>query len=347
LTDPFLNYPGGNPFPALVTGWRNAAFPTAGVYVNAPIDTRPTALQQWNVGGQHQLGSWLLTASYLGNHSSHLWRATELNPALFTTGATPATTNARRFLVQRNPAYGGFYGTLGQLDDTGRANYHGMLLSAQRRLRGGLSVLTNYTLSKCMADPATTELTGPTITDPNNPDLDYSACDADRRHVLNVSVVAHTPRFHGKAMNAILGDWQIAPLVRWQSGSPFSVTTGVDNALSGMGNQRAVQLLDDIYAAKTPESYLNSAAFGSPAAGTYSTLKPNAFYGPSRLQNDLAVTRSFRIAARQVQFRWEVFNVMNKANFNNPTTALNSSNFGRILSAGDPRIMQFALKFDF
>jgi hypothetical protein len=347
LTDPFLGYPGGNPFPVLVTGWRTGTFPTAGVYVNAPIDTRPTSLQQWNVGAQHQWGSWLMTASYLGNHSSHLWRATELNSAIYTPGATTATTNARRFLVQRNPAYGGLYGTVGQLDDTGRANYHGMLLSAQRRLKGGLSVLTNYTLSKCMSDPATTELTGPTITDPNNPGLDYSACDADRRHVLNVSVVARTPAFSGKTMDAVLGDWQIAPLVRWQSGSPFSITTGVDNALSGMGAQRAVQLLDDIFAAKTPDSYLNSAAFGSPAAGTYSPLKPNAFHGPPRVQNDLAVMRTFRIAARQVQFRWEVFNVMNKANFNNPTTALNSSNFGRILSAQDPRVMQFALKFDF
>ena len=81
--------------------------------------------------------------------------------------------------------------------------------------------------------------------------------------------------------------------------------------------------------------------------GTYSTLKPNAFYGPSRLQNDLALTRNFTSAAQQLQFRWEVFNVLNKANFNNPTSALNSTNFGRILTAGDPRIMQFAFKFDF
>ena len=49
-----------------------------------------------------------------------------------------------------------------------------MLLSAQRRLKNGLSVLSNYTLSSCMSDPATTEITGPTIVDPNNPDLDYS-----------------------------------------------------------------------------------------------------------------------------------------------------------------------------
>jgi hypothetical protein len=348
LTDPWVGYPGGNPFPALLNGWQSQPFPTAGVYVNAPIDTKPTTLQQWNVGVQHQFGTWLTTASYLGNHSSHLWRATELNYAVYSPGATTATTNARRFLVLRNPAYGAAYGTIGQLDDTGVANYHGMLLSAQRRLRGGLSVLSNYTLSKCESDPATTELTGPTIVDPNNPDLDYSACDSDRRHVLNLSAVAYVPEFKNKTMNAIFSGWQIAPLVRWQSGSPFSVTTGVDNALSGVGGQRAVQLQDDIYGDKTPSNYLSATAFGPPATGTYSTLKPNAFYGPSRFQNDLGISRNFKVGgSRTFQFRWEIFNVINKANFNNPTTGLNSSNFGRILSAGDPRILQFGFKFDF
>ena len=322
-------------------------FPTAGVYVNAPLDTRPTTLQQWNMGAQRQIADWLVTASYLGNHSSHLWRATELNYAVFTPGATTATTNARRRLVLKNPAQGAFYGTIGQLDDTGRATYHGMLLSAQRRLKGALSALVNYTLSKCMSDPATTEITGPTITDPTNPDLDYSYCDSDRRHVLNVSLVARAPSFSNAVVNAILGDWQVAPLVRWQSGSPFSVTTGVDNALSGMGGQKAVQVLDDVYGDRTVNNYLNPAAFTSPAAGTYSALKPNVFVGPSRLQNDLAVSKTFKVSARTLQFRWEVFNVLNHASFNNPVSALNSTNFGRILTASDPRIMQFAFKFDF
>jgi hypothetical protein len=125
------------------------------------------------------------------------------------------------------------------------------------------------------------------------------------------------------------------------------VTTGVDNALSGTGGQRAVQLSDNIYGDKSVDNYLSASAFGSPAPGTYSTLKPNAFYGPSRLQNDLALTRTFKLGPRAFQFRWEVFNVLNTAPFNNPTSTLNSSNFGRILSAGDPRIMQFAFKFDF
>ena len=347
FANPYLTYPGGNPFPALATDWRTVAFPTAGVYVNAPFDTEPTSLQQWNVGAQRQVASWLFTASYLGNHSSHLWRATELNYAVYSAGATTGTTNARRRLVLKNPATGAFYGTIAQLDDTGRATYHGMLLSAQRRLRGGYSVLTNYTLSKCMSDPATTEITGPTITNPNDPDLDYSYCDSDRRHVLNISFVAQAPEFSNAVLNAIFGDWQIAPIVRWQSGSRFTVTTGVDNALSGMGGQRAVQILDDVYGDRTVNNYLNRDAFTTPAPGTYSDLKPNAFEGPSSLQNDLAITRTFDLAGRSAQFRWEIFNVVNKANFNNPVTGLNSTNFGRILTAGQPRIMQFALKFDF
>jgi hypothetical protein len=347
FTNPYLNYPGGNPFPALATGWQTQPFPTAGVYVNSPLDTQPTSLQQWNIGAQRQVAGWLLTGSYLGNHSSHLWRATELNYAVYSPGATTATTNARRRLVLKNPATGSFYGTLAQLDDTGRSNYHGMLISAQKRLKGGFSALTNYTLSRCLSDPATTEITGPTITDPTNPDLDYSYCDSDRRHVVNITLVARTPSFSNGAMNAVLGGWQIAPLLRWQSGSRFSVTTGVDNALSGMGGQRAVQILDHVFGDGTVNNYLNRAAFATPDPGTYSTLNPNAFVGPSQFQNDLAITRIFRVAAKPFQLRWEVFNVLNKANFNNPTSGLNSTNFGRILTAGQPRIMQFALKYDF
>ncbi len=345
--DPYLGYPGGNPFPALNTDWETAPFPAFGVYVNTPIEMNPTSLHQWNVSAQRQFGEWLLAASYLGNHSSHLWRATELNPAVLVAGATTGNTNQRRLLIRQNPVEGQFYGTIGHVDDTGRGNYHGMLLSAQRRLRNGFSVLFNWTLSKCMSDPATTEITGPTITDPNNPDLDYSYCSSDRRHVLNFSVVARTPRFDTPLLNAVLGDWQVSPLIRWQSGNRSSVTTGVDNALSGMGGQRAVQILEDPYGDGAPDNYLNRAAFTSPAAGTYSDLIPFSIVNPSRFQNDLAVTRTFRVGTNNLQFRWEIFNVINYVNYNAPTTALNSANFGRILSAGDPRIMQFAFKVDF
>lgn len=346
--DPYLGYPGGNPFPALATDWKTAAFPAFGVYVNTPLDMKPTALHQWNLSAQRQYGDWMMAASYLGNRSVHLWRATELNPAIFAAGATTGNTNQRRQLILKNPVQGQAYGTIGQVDDTGTSLYQGLLLSAQRRLKNNLSVLTNYTLSKCMSDPATTEITGPTIVNPNNPDLDYSYCASDRRHVVNISAVVRVPEFTNTALRAVFSNWQLSPLVRWQSGNRSSITTGVDNALSGMGGQRGVQILDDPYGDGTAANFLNRAAFTTPAAGTYSTLIPFSVVNPARLQNDLGVTRSFRVGPTQtLQFRWEIFNVINHVNLNPPTTALNSANFGKILGAGDPRIMQFALKVDF
>jgi len=126
----------------------------------------------------------------------------------------------------------------------------------------------------------------------------------------------------------------------------------VDNALTGLGNQRAVQILDGPYGAGGPAAYLNRAAFAAPAAGSYSTLAPFTIVNPNSLQNDFALTRTFKISAAQsVQFRWEVFNLINRVNFSAPVTSLNSASFGQIqttaTSGGDPRIMQFALKFTF
>src|SRR5204863_881551 len=136
---------------------------------------------------------------------------------------------------------------------------------------------------------ATTEITGPTIVNPADPDLDYAYCSADRRHLVNVSLVARTPDFSNPTMKALFSDWQFSPIIRWQSGNRSSVTTGVDNALTGLGGQRGVQILDDPYGAGGPTAYLNRAAFASPTAGTYSTLPPFTIVNPNNLQNDFAL----------------------------------------------------------
>jgi hypothetical protein len=347
FTDPYLGYPGGNPFPALNDNWETAAFPAFGVYVNAPLDTKPQQLQQWNVSVQKMLGDWLVAATYLGNRTVNLWRATELNPAVPIAGATTGNTPQRRVLFLQNPATGQAYGTIGQVDDTGRANYNAVLMSVQRRMKNNLSILSTWTIAKCMSDPATTEITGPTIVDPNNPDLDYSYCASDRRHVVSLSVVARTPEFSSPLMHALLSNWQVAPIVRWQSGNRSSITLGTDVALTGMGGQRAVQILDDSYGDGTTATYLNRAAFAVPAAGTYSDLRPFTVVNPSNFQNDIGITRSFKLGTRTLQARWEIFNVVNYVNLDAPITALNSAAFGQIQTARDPRIMQFALKFEF
>jgi hypothetical protein len=349
LTDPYLTYPGGNPFPGLATISADSFFPLAGVYVNSPLHLKPTYLQQWNLSVQRQVGEWLFSGTYLGNKTTHLWTGTEANPAVFGPGATLGNTNQRRVLFRENQAQGQFYGTIGQIDDGGNASYNAMLLSAQRRLTNNFSVLANWTFSHCLSDPATTEITGPTYVNPANRGLDRSNCDSDRRHVVNVSFVARTPKFANRSLGLIAGGWQLSGIVRRQSGNYSTVITGVDNALTGIANQRAVQVRPSPYNAnRTVDHYLDRDAFASPAPGTLSSLAPFTILNPSSLQIDMALSRTFKVREGQnVQFRWEVFNVPNRLNANAPVTALNSGNFGKILSAQDPRIMQFALKYLF
>lgn len=348
LEDPWLGYPGGNPFPGLRTEWADSNFPQHGVYVSAPLDLRNSRIEQWNVSAQKGFGDLLFAVSYLGNKATRAWRGIEANPAVYGPGARTGNTNQRRVLYLANPDQGQYYSTLGTVDDNGRSSYHGLLLSVQKRMSGNWSILANYTLSKNMSDPLTLGITGATTMNPWNPDLDYSYSNSDRRHVANISLVARAPTNSDGLLGALISDWQIAPIIRMQSGNRSTVTTGTDVALTGTGNQRAVQVLDNPYGDKTAANYLNPAAFVRPETGTYSTDKPFTIVNPGRFHNNVAISRTFRAGGlRTVQVRWEIFNVINHVNLNAPSTSLNSATFGQITSADDPRIMQLGLKFAF
>jgi len=217
-------------------------------------------------------------------------------------------------------------------------------------MRANFSVLANWTLSKCMTDYRQAEFSSAASpVDPAHPELDRGLCNSDRRNVINVSGVLRTPNFNrGRVFGKIASRWQLSPLVRWMSGDHSTPVTGVDTALTGQGGQRAMQILSNPYGNKTYTNYLNPLAFTSAPPGTYSQLHPNTITNPASFQNDMALTRSFAVGeGRTLQFRWEVFNVFNHVNFGPPTSSLNSSNFGKITTAGDPRIMQFAGKFEF
>jgi Carboxypeptidase regulatory-like domain/TonB dependent receptor len=356
---PWANYPGGDPFPA------GNLFPPAGVYVNIPLHAKSPYVQQWNLSVQKQLGAnLLLSASYFGNKTTHLWTGTEVDPALPVSGATLASENQHRVLYLQNPAQGQYYSTIGQVDDGGTANYNGLLLVAQRRLSNNFSLLSNFTWSHCIGDPETTEITGPTYVNPANRRFDRSNCSSDRRRILNNSLVANSPKFANHMVNWIAGGWQLSAIVRYQSGNYATVTTGSDNALSGIGGQRPNQILADPYSPMAPGSqtfsiqYLNRASFTTTGLGpgTLGSLRPLNILNPSMVQVDMGLSRTFQIReGEKLQFRWEVFNVPNRLNAAAPNTTLSSGNFGQITSdingsgsqAGDPRIMQLALKFTF
>jgi hypothetical protein len=199
--------------------------------------------------------------------------------------------------------------------------------------------------------------------------MDRGDCGFDIRHIFNLSVVATSP-VRGHSFTAhLLGNWQLAPLVRALSGIPLNVSTGLDSSLTGVNSADSPER-PNLVAGVNPYStdlgsnlqFLNPAAFTQNAPGTYGNLGRNVLRGPAQVQFDLALTRIFGIReSLRLEVRAEAFNVINHTNLIAAATGTgipgisssgislsrSASNFGRITSAGDPRILQFAMKLYF
>ena len=114
------------------------------------------------------------------------------------------------------------------------------------------------------------------------------------------------------------------------------------------GTQRVNQVLDNPYGDKTLNNWFNPAAFAQPAIGTTGTSGRNAYLGPGSRTLDLSLVRSFRLQnMHRIEARIEAFNAFNWLRWGDPITVFSDANFGRILTAADPRIMQFAVKYQF
>lgn len=376
FSDPWVtgyNYPGGNPFPP-----TTAYFPQYAFYMVLPQELHPMSVAQWNVSYQRQFGSsFLASVSYIGNKTSHIWLGQETNPAVYSPsvcaqlkGCSTKNTNQRRVLSLQNPTEGQYYGGLDYVYDGGNANYNALLVSLQRRLSPNLTFLANYTWSHCISEgDFTRDIAGPTFLNPYNLAMDRGDCGFDLRHIFNASIVAKSPVRGSGIWAHVLGNWQIAPLLRALSGTPLTVTTGSDTSLTGINSGDSPERPNYI-AGQDPYvsgwgsklQYLNPAAFVSNTPGTYGTLGRNVLRGPGYLQLDVALSRIFSISESfRFEVRAEAFNVLNHTNFIAPATGTgipgistggislsrSASNFGQFTSAGDPRILQLAVKLYF
>jgi hypothetical protein len=362
LANPYLNQPGGNPFPLYIS--KDVPFIFFWTYNNWNYNTHTAYVEAWNLSIQRQLGkNWLVSANYIGNHSVHLPTSVELDPAVFGPGATTANTNQRRRLYLQNPAQGQYLGSIDHWDDGGTASYHGLLFSVQRRLSHGVTVTGNYTWSHCISDyfndvPSGVASSGVYLFQ-NNRSLDRGDCAtsaSDRRHILNMTGVFETPRFAGRLMRILATGWRASAIVNAQSGAALTPLTGIDNSLTGEGLQRPNLTGSPIKGNGSVTNFLNLGAFSQPATGTFGAVGVGTVRGPGMLQVNTGLTRIFRIRERQtIEFRAEANNVLNRLNPANPVLNMNANNFGQITNdinytvgqTGDPRLLQFALKFVF
>ena len=145
------------------------------------------------------------------------------------------------------------------------------------------------------------------------------------------------------------GGWQLSSILRYITGQYVTLDAGDDYARTDTDDQRPNQILASPYAAsKSAAQWLNPAAFAAPALGAYGNMGAGNILGPGSFRLDMGLTRKFQIRENQtLEFRAEVFNLPNHVNLGNPEIDFSSANFGRILSASDPRIMQMAMKFVF
>jgi len=355
LDDPFASVAGGNPFP-LVRG-PDMTFPQFANWVTLPLDMKKWYADQWNISFQRQLGSsWAASANYVNSRGHRLPIGDNINPAVFQPGATTGNVNQRRTLFLQNPQQGQYFGNIIAISTVGTSLYDALLLSLNRRAANGLSLTGNWTLSRCITDLINYEpgMAGYALSKPGDVAYDRGSCGAgDRKHVVNGTVVYQIPAFANGTLGAVTNNWQVSGIVRAQSGDHFNVTTGADSALTGQTNQRPNQISSDVYK-KQGNQWLNPAAFQAPTPGTYGNVPINAFVGPGAFNVDMGITRSFQSGnGREVQFRVELFNVLNSVQKLDPLTPPNafatlaSPTFGMITSAADPRIVQLALKYVF
>jgi len=287
---------------------------------------------------------------------------------------------ARSVLNLLNPAEGPKFGfntggnhtgvTMASMDGAG--HYNGLKIGLSKRLSSGWSANANYTLSKCInqGEPGTdigwNLLVTPQAPDYKVvPDFKYAegACDQDRRHIVNLSSVLISRGMGNGFVHTITKDWQVGLIFQARSGSPLTPTVAADNALTGEPNQRALMVAGvDPYLENptwvpnaggfnTQLQWLNPAAFANAPAGGRGNATRGMLTGPGFWNTDLAFSRNIGIAqGRRVELRVEAFNLFNHVNWANPNVQFfnNNGTAGRITAtAGDPRIMQFALKYAF
>ena len=157
-------------------------------------------------------------------------------------------------------------------------------------------------------------------------------------------------------VRTVAGGWGLSGILTWANGQPFTIISGQDNSRSGVGLDRA-----DLVAGVSPymptsrsrsqeiNEYFNTSAFTLNALGTFGDSPRNLIRMPKYFNLDAGLQRSFPISERVLlKFRVEEFNSTNHVNFSQPGDNVSApSTFGKITSAGDPRIMQLVGRLEF
>jgi len=359
-----------------------------GVNYDQPNQKTPLS-QQWNVSLQKQVkGGWVVDASYTGNRGTHLvagsYNADQLAPQYLSLGTAlqnpvpnpyagivPGSLGGATITKQQSLLPYPYYTSVTVRNPhLGNSIYHAGILSVQRRLQNGLTVLAAYTKAKLISDSVASPINfGSIIQVTNNGyqngaydrSLERSVDPTDVPQRLTMSAVYELPfgagkQFdaHNRIVNAVAGGWQAQTIITLQKGLPVLIS-GANNNLATRPNStgQSANLSNP-----TQYEWFNTAVFVNPPNYTYGNVGralPDV-RNPGFFNADVSLIKNNRIKERlNAQLRVEFFNMDNHTNlgmvnasFVPGSNGLNSSStFGTITSAMAPRTIQVGMKLIF
>jgi len=355
-------------------------FAPQGVQPNAKTPT----VEEWNFTIEHQLDhNTSLRVAYVGSFGYHGFVSVDPNDipaqicaaATCVSGGTPATTKGTVVQGQQyipvtsrpNPLLGaGFFWYT-----EGNTSYNSLQIDVTRRLSHGLQFRANYTWSKNL--DINSGLTGAQannqaqmVLDRNDLRRDWGPSALDIANQASISSLYALPfgkgqRFLGDGRGfagGVIGGWQLNGIATLLSGFPFTPQIGANRSGDGDTRNPDRPSLNPAFSGPvilgSPNEWFNPNAFILPTAGTYGDLGRGVYRGPGLAELDMSLFKTTRITERtNLQFRAEVFNVLNHANFDTPNaTVFSGTSFnpsaGLITStATSSRQIQFGLKLFF
>jgi outer membrane receptor protein involved in Fe transport len=361
-----LTFPAGATIPygpdIPIFGAATGSLPVTNIPVFAvDLNLRTPYVQNYNLNLQHELfPGTVVQASYVGSQGVKLYRVRDLNQAT----AGPAATRQ-----QRRPFNALFpeLSFINYLETSANSDYNALQLTIKQRLTRGFNLFGTYTWSKSMDDASNGIYSGTRgisyPQDSYNLRAERAVSSFDLRHRVTVNAtyeLTFLANLFGSSAKRLVEGWQISGIYTGQSGLPITPFLSVDSSGTGELNDRPDLIGDPNSGPRKPNEWFNRAAFSQPAPGTFGNSGRNVIIGPDLHSVDLSLSKQTKLAERaSIQFRAEIINAFNRANFSLPNVDFNSTTFGAIsetpdvtagnprLGEGGPRVVQFGLKFLF
>lgn len=306
--------------------------------------------QEWNLSIQRALSTGLIAQiSYLGNKSDHTEMRHNPNQANLADPSNPTSLAARRPYT--------YIGDVLEAANIGYGNFNGLQLQLTGRFHSGAYLNANYQFAKALDVMTSEEMTPQTG---RNIQAEYGLADYSRKHTLKISGVYPLPwgvgrRWlnHGLVLPEIAGGWNLAGNFSFLSGLPYYVAATNNAQIGSYNTERANQTCNGRLPHPSINEWYDISCFSNPAEYLLGNETRNNLIGPHNTDENISLSKNFPLGwhvsdgTQFLQFRADMFHVLNHPLWGLPTASTTASGRGSITSFSGARNFQLSLKYAF